>query len=172
MVTFNYKDLGLASYLIQNGGIYIGYNIKYSNKFNEYKLYIMIKDDKEKMINLRKFYEENKIKINKDVKIKNIIMELRNKIENENNVQLDMKNNKEKPFKEIFSRDIALDLKNMGNPIEDAIVNKNYEGFVVFIFKNTNKLLNDLSYITNSIKSKEGKEINEKQFNKLYGGKQ
>ena len=84
MVTFDYKDLGLASYLIQNGGIYIGYNIKYSNKFNEYKLYIMIKDDKEKMINLRKFYEENKIKINKDVNIKNIIMELRDKIENEN----------------------------------------------------------------------------------------
>ena len=50
-----------------------------------------------------------------------------------------------KEYYEIFKRSIAMSLKNMGNPIEDARVNYNNHIYVVYLFKKTNKLLKDLN---------------------------
>lgn len=79
-VNFEFKDVALASYILLNGGEYNGYNLKYCKKFNEYKLYIIVNGYKDKMIELQNKYNNNKIKINKDINIINKINEIRNKV--------------------------------------------------------------------------------------------
>lgn len=57
-----------------------------------------------------------------------------------------MKNN---DIQMIYNRKIALQLRDMGNVIYDAIPNAKHKGLIVFIFKNTEKLQQDLNTIFN-----------------------
>ena len=51
--------------------------------------------------------------------------------------------------KEIFKRQLALQLRDLGNPILYAKVNLDNKKFVIYIFEDTNKLENDLKNIMN-----------------------
>ena len=51
-------------------------------------------------------------------------------------------------LKQIFKREVAMELKIMGNPIEDAVVNLKNNKFVVYMFMPTKKLEEDLKKIT------------------------
>lgn len=51
-------------------------------------------------------------------------------------------------YKTIFNPSIARQLLHKGNPIEDIKPNKNNPKETVFIFQCTNKLLEDLTSIT------------------------
>lgn len=79
-VIFDYKDLGLASYLILNGNSFEGINIKFSKRFNEFKIYIQICGYKNQLIKMNEYYEENKIQILKSENIKNKIDELTSEV--------------------------------------------------------------------------------------------
>ena len=50
-------------------------------------------------------------------------------------------------MKQIFKKTIAMRLKELGNPIEDAVPNLKNNKFVIYIFKNTDKLQKDLYMI-------------------------
>ena len=50
-------------------------------------------------------------------------------------------------YKEIFKRELALQLRDMGNPILDAKVNLDNKKFVIYIFEDTDKLQKDLKSI-------------------------
>ena len=53
-------------------------------------------------------------------------------------------------YKIIFKKDIALKLRDMGNPIMDADVNLKHPKFVIYYFEDTDKLQHDLGIIQNS----------------------
>lgn len=80
-VVFEYKDLGLASYILLNGGNYCGKRLSFNKKFKEYKLYIKIVGNKEELIRLKNYYDNNKITINKKSDVINKINELKYIIE-------------------------------------------------------------------------------------------
>ena len=50
-------------------------------------------------------------------------------------------------LKQIFNKNVAMELKRMGNRIEDATVNFKKENFVIYLFEETDKLLKDLTII-------------------------
>ena len=54
---------------------------------------------------------------------------------------------KQNNLKQIFKKTIAMRLKELGNPIEDAVPNLKNSKFVIYVFKNTDKLQKDLSLI-------------------------
>lgn len=78
---FSYKDLGLASYLIVNGNEFKGVEIKYSKRFNEFKIYVQVEGLKEQLIKMKDYYEDNKIQINKNNSIQNMIVVLSDRVE-------------------------------------------------------------------------------------------
>jgi len=78
---FSYKDLGLASYIITNGNDFKGIEIKYSKRFNEFKIYVQVEGEKEQLIKMKNYYEENKIMINKTKIIQDMIIVLSDKVE-------------------------------------------------------------------------------------------
>lgn len=47
----------------------------------------------------------------------------------------------------IFKKEIAMKLRDLGNPIMDASTNKKNPNYVVFYFEKTDKLLQDLETI-------------------------
>lgn len=75
-VIYDFKDLGLASYLILNGNQYKGVNVKYVKRFNEFKIFIRIEGYKEQINSMKMFYEDNKIQILKSKTMSNKIDEL------------------------------------------------------------------------------------------------
>lgn len=50
-------------------------------------------------------------------------------------------------YKEVYKRSVAMQLKEMGNPIQDARVNFKNPSFVVYMFEKTDKLFKDLDKI-------------------------
>ena len=54
---------------------------------------------------------------------------------------------KQNDLKQIFKKTIAMRLKELGNPIEDAMPNLKNNKFVIYMFKNTDKLQKDLYMI-------------------------
>ena len=80
-VIYNYKDLGLASYLIVNGNNFVGVDVKYIKKFNEFKIFIKVEGYKEQLTSMRKYYDENKIKINKTKSVIDMISVLADNVE-------------------------------------------------------------------------------------------
>jgi len=78
---FSYKDLGLASYIITNGNGFKGIEIKYSKRFNEFKIYVQVEGEKEQLIKMKNYYEENKIMINKTKTIQDMIVVLSDRVE-------------------------------------------------------------------------------------------
>lgn len=50
-------------------------------------------------------------------------------------------------YQEIFNRNVALKLRDMGNTLYDAIPNIKHQGLVVYIFKNSEKLQHDMAKI-------------------------
>ena len=77
LVQFDYKDFGLASYLIVNGNEFKGIDVRFIKRFNEVKTYVSVQGDKQNLITLQKEYENNKSKILKDENINNQIEQLR-----------------------------------------------------------------------------------------------
>ena len=77
LVQFDYKDFGLASYLIVNGNEFKGIGVRFIKRFNEFKTYATIQGDKQNLILLQREYENNKSKILKDEIIINHIDKLR-----------------------------------------------------------------------------------------------
>lgn len=80
-VIYDFKDLGLASYLIVNGGSFAGIQIKYVKRFNEFKIFVRIEGEKEHLLKMRDYYEENKIQILKTKTIINMVNELSDRVE-------------------------------------------------------------------------------------------
>jgi hypothetical protein len=78
---FSYKDLGLASYLLVNGNDFKGVEIKYSKRFNEFKIYVQIEGLKEQLIKMKDYYEQNKIQINKTKSIQDMLVVLSDRVE-------------------------------------------------------------------------------------------
>jgi hypothetical protein len=78
---FSYKDLGLASYLLVNGNEFKGVEIKYSKRFNEFKIYVKIEGLKEQLIKMKDYYEQNKIQINKTKSIQDMLVVLSDRVE-------------------------------------------------------------------------------------------
>lgn len=54
---------------------------------------------------------------------------------------------KQNNLKQIFKKTIAMRLKELGNPIEDAVVNTRNNNYVIYLFKETDKLYKDLTLI-------------------------
>ena len=54
---------------------------------------------------------------------------------------------KQNNLKQIFKKTIAMKLKELGNPIEDAVVNTRNNKYVIYLFKETDKLYKDLTLI-------------------------
>ena len=52
-----------------------------------------------------------------------------------------------KKFKDVYKKSIAMQLRNMGNPIYDAKANLKNPKMVVYIFEDTNKLNKDFAMI-------------------------
>lgn len=80
-VIYDFKDLGLASYLIANGGKFKGTKIKYIKRFNEFKIFICVEGYKEHLIRMRDYYEENKIQILKSKTIIDMVNDLSCRVE-------------------------------------------------------------------------------------------
>ena len=57
-------------------------------------------------------------------------------------------------FKEIYKKSIAMQLKELGNPIYDAKANLKNPKMVIYIFEDTNKLREDFDRIQKSVGSK------------------
>lgn len=51
----------------------------------------------------------------------------------------------------IFKRELAIKLRELGNPIMDAATNKKNPNFVVFYFEENDKLLKDIKNISKQI---------------------
>lgn len=79
-VIYDFKDLGLASYLIVNGNEFVGVNIKYVKRFNEFKIFIQIEGEKEQLNKMKIYYEENRIQILKSKSILDMIATLSDKV--------------------------------------------------------------------------------------------
>lgn len=62
-VIYSYKDLGLASYLIVNGNEFKGIKLKFSKRFNEFKVYVDIEGTKDNLLAMKDYYEENKFSL-------------------------------------------------------------------------------------------------------------
>ena len=54
---------------------------------------------------------------------------------------------KQNNLKQISKKTIAMRLKELGNPIEDAVVNTRNNNYVIYLFKETDKLYKDLTLI-------------------------
>lgn len=80
-VVYDFKDLGLASYLIINGSKFVGVNLKYVKRFNEFKIFIQVEGNKNQLSEMKSYYEENKIKIIKTKSIIDMIEVLTDKVE-------------------------------------------------------------------------------------------
>lgn len=78
---FSYKDLGLASYLLVNGNEFKGVEVKYSKRFNEFKIYVKIEGLKEQLIKMKDYYKQNKIQINKTKSIQDMLIVLSDRVE-------------------------------------------------------------------------------------------
>lgn len=52
-----------------------------------------------------------------------------------------------KTYKNIFKRDIAIKLRDMGNPIYDAIPNSKKTNYIIYIFEETEKFNQDLTVV-------------------------
>ena len=50
-------------------------------------------------------------------------------------------------YQKIYNRPIALKLRDMGNPIRDAVPNAKNLGLVVYLFEKTEKLKSDMDEI-------------------------
>ena len=59
-----------------------------------------------------------------------------------------------KGFKEIYKKSIAMQLKELGNPIHDAKANLKNPKMVIYIFEDTNKLRKDFDKIQKNMRSK------------------
>ena len=57
-------------------------------------------------------------------------------------------------FKEVYKKSIAMQLKELGNPIYDAKANLKNPKMVIYIFEDTNKLREDFDRIQKSVGSK------------------
>lgn len=75
-VQFEYRDFGLASYLITKGNEFKGIDIRFAKRFNEFKVYVKVQGEKKTLVMLQEVYENNKVKILKDENITNKINEL------------------------------------------------------------------------------------------------
>ena len=75
-VQFEYRDFGLASYLITKGSEFKGMEVRFVKKFNEFKVYVKIQGEKKMLVMFQEVYENNKVKILKDKNIINKINEL------------------------------------------------------------------------------------------------
>lgn len=51
-------------------------------------------------------------------------------------------------MKKIYNRRIAMALRQMGNPLIDCEINKNKEGFLIYLFADTPKLRDDLTTLS------------------------
>ncbi|WP_133014887.1 hypothetical protein [Clostridium cuniculi] len=80
-VIYDFKDLGLASYLIANGGSFKGIQIKYVKRFNEFKIFVRIEGEKDYLLKMRDYYEENKIQILKSKTIISMVNKLSDRVE-------------------------------------------------------------------------------------------
>lgn len=80
-VIYDFKDLGLASYLIVNGNKFMGVNLKYIKRFNEFKIFIQIEGYKEQLNTMKSYYDENKFKILKTKSVVDMIEVLSDKVE-------------------------------------------------------------------------------------------
>lgn len=80
-VIYNYKDLGLASYLIVNGNSFVGVDVKYVKRFNEFKIFIKVEGYKDQLNSMRVYYDENKININKTKSVMDMVIVLADKVE-------------------------------------------------------------------------------------------
>ena len=57
-------------------------------------------------------------------------------------------------FKEVYKKSIAMQLKELGNPIYDAKANLKNPKMVIYIFEDTNKLREDFDKIQKNMRSK------------------
>lgn len=57
-------------------------------------------------------------------------------------------------FKEIYKKSIAMQLKELGNPIYDAKANLKNPKMVIYIFENTEKFKKDFDKIQKSMRNK------------------
>ena len=57
-------------------------------------------------------------------------------------------------FKEVYKKSIAMQLKELGNPIYDAKANLKNSKMVIYIFEDTNKLREDFDKIQKSMGDK------------------
>lgn len=57
-------------------------------------------------------------------------------------------------FREIYKKSIAMQLKELGNPIYDAKANLKNPKMVIYIFEDTNKLREDFDKIQKSMGNK------------------
>ena len=80
-VIYDFKDLGLASYLIVNGNKFMGVNLKYIKRFNEFKIFIQIEGCKEQLNTMKSYYNKNKFKILKTKSVVDMIEVLSDKVE-------------------------------------------------------------------------------------------
>ena len=55
--------------------------------------------------------------------------------------------NTNKKFKDVYKKSIAMQLRNMGNPIYDAKVNLLNPRLVVYVFEETDKLKEDFDKV-------------------------
>ena len=58
--------------------------------------------------------------------------------------------NTNKKFKDVYKKSIAMQLRNMGNPIYDAKVNLLNPRLVVYVFEETDKLKEDFNKVDNN----------------------
>lgn len=75
-IQFEYRDFGLASYLITKGNEFKGIEVRFVKRFNEFKVYAKVQGEKKMLVMLQEVYENNKAKILKDKNIINKINEL------------------------------------------------------------------------------------------------
>lgn len=59
-----------------------------------------------------------------------------------------------KGFKEVYKKSIAMQLKELGNPIYDAKANLKNPKMVIYIFEETDKLRKDFDKIQKSVGNK------------------
>ena len=57
-------------------------------------------------------------------------------------------------FKEVYKKSIAMQLKELGNPIYDAKANLKNPKMVIYIFEDTNKLREDFAKIQKNMGNK------------------
>ena len=80
-VIYEFKDLALASFLILKGNQFKGVKLRYAKHFQEYKVYIQVEGIKEELIQLQKYYIENKYELVKDRLLNEVIYNLRREVE-------------------------------------------------------------------------------------------